>query len=346
MELNNPPPIVFPDYVDSARGYFDERVVELIAEPPVLTAAQIAELSSTPDVAESISRGRGFMLAGRVCDAAKTLEPAILSHPHAAALCGLCMYALGRAQRAILIWETMALSLPADVPPSLYQSLVNLGRWMIKENGATHPEADAFTMLCEGRGIDVGCGGNKTCPGAIGVDLTPGGAAGVHGGQRGVTSGADVIASGDYMPMFGDGTLDYVIARHNLEHYKDYLRAIFEWRRVLRPGGLLGVAVPDHDSVDTIRLDPTHFHVFTKDSLTRIFSLIPGLRLITVSPLIPRWSVMVIAQKPPCDAPFDYTAAVNTRERERALAKMEYYKNRGATTLAEQCAMEAELVYG
>jgi SAM-dependent methyltransferase len=43
-----------------------------------------------------------------------------------------------------------------------------------------------------------------------------------------------------------DGSLDFLIANHVLEHMKDPLGAIREWLRVLRDGGHLYIAVPEH----------------------------------------------------------------------------------------------------
>jgi SAM-dependent methyltransferase len=42
-----------------------------------------------------------------------------------------------------------------------------------------------------------------------------------------------------------DGAYDVVLSSHCLEHLADPLRALSEWRRVVRPGGHLLVAVPD-----------------------------------------------------------------------------------------------------
>jgi predicted SAM-dependent methyltransferase len=36
-----------------------------------------------------------------------------------------------------------------------------------------------------------------------------------------------------------------VVARHNLEHYVDVVKTLCEWRRVLKPGGVMAILVPD-----------------------------------------------------------------------------------------------------
>jgi SAM-dependent methyltransferase len=153
------------------------------------------------------------------------------------------------------------------------------------------------SRYCEGKGIDVGCGSKKTVPSAIGVDLTPVGERGSAGSQLLEISKADITASGDDLPMFKEGELDYVVASHNLEHYQDPVKAIQEWYRVLKPGGRLILVMPDDDFVNTIALDPTHYHVYTKESLVRLLHVIGGFSVVRNDQLIPRWSFILVAKK-------------------------------------------------
>jgi SAM-dependent methyltransferase len=55
----------------------------------------------------------------------------------------------------------------------------------------------------------------------------------------------DIIASADSLPVVADGSQDFVIANHLLEHLPDPIGAMREWYRVLRPGGTLFLALPD-----------------------------------------------------------------------------------------------------
>ncbi len=118
-----------------------------------------------------------------------------------------------------------------------------------------HPEALALEPYCVGHGIDVGCGHRKVAPHCIGVDLLAAGEVGEHGVVQGQRSVADVQASGDDLHMFADGELDYVVSRHNLEHYVDAVKTLQEWARVTRPGGIVAMIVPDERAGDTIFLD-------------------------------------------------------------------------------------------
>lgn len=168
----------------------------------------------------------------------------------------------------------------------------------VPEDPDQHPERLAVLPYCsEGKGIDVGCGHRKSHPNCIGVDLVAGGDRGEHGVVAGQVSQADVQASGDALTMFADGELDFVVARHNLEHYVDVLKTLGEWKRVLKSGGTLAVVLPDDRHVDTIALDPTHKHVFTPDSFRRYMDGIGGFREVEVRPAVEGWSFVAAYEK-------------------------------------------------
>lgn len=150
---------------------------------------------------------------------------------------------------------------------------------------------------CIGRGIDVGCGHRKVAPHCIGVDIIAAGVEGEHGVVRGQRSVADIQASGDDLHMFADGELDYVVSRHNLEHYVDVVKTLQEWARVTRTGGIVAMIVPDERAGDTIFLDPTHKHVFTPESLERLIGVIDGLRFVKADVVTPSWSFMAVAAR-------------------------------------------------
>lgn len=160
-----------------------------------------------------------------------------------------------------------------------------------------HPEIRAVEEVCVGRGLDVGCGSSKTTPDCIGVDITPANVIGSVGCEAGRVCLAEVTASGDALSMFEDGSLDFVVARHNLEHYHDPARTLREWKRVLRPGGRIGVVVPDHDKVDTYALDPTHYCHFTRDSLLQLVQSVGELQVRKLDVCVPNWSLVGIFEK-------------------------------------------------
>ena len=94
-----------------------------------------------------------------------------------------------------------------------------------------------------------------------------------------------------------DGELDYVVSRHNLEHYVDVVKTLQEWARVTRPGGIVAMIVPDERAGDTIFLDPTHKHVFTPESLERLIGVIDGLRFVKAEVVTPSWSFLAVAER-------------------------------------------------
>lgn len=55
----------------------------------------------------------------------------------------------------------------------------------------------------------------------------------------------DLIAPAENLAPLGDGSQDFVIASHLLEHMGDPIGALKEWYRVLRPGGHLVLVLPD-----------------------------------------------------------------------------------------------------
>jgi SAM-dependent methyltransferase len=55
----------------------------------------------------------------------------------------------------------------------------------------------------------------------------------------------DIIDDGERLTRVADASQDFVIANHFLEHCQDPLGAVESMLRVLRPGGVLYLAVPD-----------------------------------------------------------------------------------------------------
>jgi SAM-dependent methyltransferase len=57
--------------------------------------------------------------------------------------------------------------------------------------------------------------------------------------------GEQIVAEGSELRGLPDGKYDFVLASHVLEHIANPLRALLEWKRVLKAGGGLFVIVPD-----------------------------------------------------------------------------------------------------
>ncbi|MEO6796195.1 MAG: class I SAM-dependent methyltransferase [Candidatus Dormibacter sp.] len=54
-----------------------------------------------------------------------------------------------------------------------------------------------------------------------------------------------MIGNAEDLSAFSDNSQDFVIANHLLEHLEDPIRALVEFHRVLRPDGVLYMALPD-----------------------------------------------------------------------------------------------------
>ncbi len=159
------------------------------------------------------------------------------------------------------------------------------------------PEQEVLIPYCKGIGIDVGCGSKKTHPSAIGIDTTPKGMSGKYGSETRMISNADICLSGDNLGIFADGVFDYVVSRHNLEHYDNPSKVLREWKRVLKKKGILGVVLPDDEALNTIKLDPTHKHAFTKESFKKVMEEAGGFKILELKTCIPKWSFVCIAKK-------------------------------------------------
>src|SRR4051812_24637479 len=55
----------------------------------------------------------------------------------------------------------------------------------------------------------------------------------------------DVVDDGQTLATVPDGSVDFVVANHFIEHTEDPIAALANHARVLRPGGVLFLAVPD-----------------------------------------------------------------------------------------------------
>ena len=120
-------------------------------------------------------------------------------------------------------------------------------------------------------GVDLGCGpGIKGLEdlNIVGLDLAKKGERG-SGGRKFTDADPNLTADATNMPVEG-GSVDFVLARHLLEHLVEPISALEEWRRVLKDEGELMLTVPNHEKANTIVLDATHVHAYTPKSLSAL----------------------------------------------------------------------------
>lgn len=116
--------------------------------------------------------------------------------------------------------------------------------------------------------LDLGCGGQKLHPKMVGVDIRRNGQVGV-GGNWDRPAVADMEADVLALPL-KDHSVDGILAKHLLEHVIDPVKAILEWKRVLKLGGKLVILCPDYRFCEAISVDPSHVHAFTPESVASL----------------------------------------------------------------------------
>ena len=92
-------------------------------------------------------------------------------------------------------------------------------------------------QFAKGNGLDICCGDFL-----VGTDDQ---ASGVDGDNKMV--GVDYFREGDDLCFQQDGTLDFVVTNY-LDGMPNPIRALVDWSRVLKPGGVLAIAVRDADA--------------------------------------------------------------------------------------------------
>lgn len=112
-------------------------------------------------------------------------------------------------------------------------------------------------QYCRGLGLEIGPGRFPYCPkpGAVYLDS--------HTDAKGLPYGTpspDIVARAGAIPR-PDGTFDYVLSAHVLEHMQNTIPVLREWIRVLKPGGVLFTILPHAErTIDRYRAKTTLAH--------------------------------------------------------------------------------------
>jgi predicted SAM-dependent methyltransferase len=108
---------------------------------------------------------------------------------------------------------------------------------------------DVANRYIAGHGIEIGAG-NSPIRFAANVDVkyvdfaTKEVLVNVHGFAEDWTA-PDIIDDGEKLLSIADGSLDFVIACHVLEHTQNPLRVMQTWFSKIRSGGVVFIAIPD-----------------------------------------------------------------------------------------------------
>ncbi len=113
-----------------------------------------------------------------------------------------------------------------------------------------------FTRYLTGKGLDIGCGDD-----ALKIPL------GMVVPWDKEQGDAQYLAS-----CTSDEVFDFVYSSHCLEHMRDVEKTLRNWVRVIRPGGILYVTIPDYQLYEKMRFpsrfNGDHKHTFSME-LTR-----------------------------------------------------------------------------
>jgi SAM-dependent methyltransferase len=121
-------------------------------------------------------------------------------------------------------------------------------RRVLNNRRTVHESAFVHRWLDGLRGVEIGAAAHN----AFGVDALNvdrfGGMDTVYKRHErhecGRAAPVDVVAPGDRLP-FADGSVDFVLASHVIEHFPDPIAALLEWRRVARR--VVVLVVPHRD---------------------------------------------------------------------------------------------------
>lgn len=76
-------------------------------------------------------------------------------------------------------------------------------------------------------------------------------------------AGRNIFCDASDLACIADQSYDFILSSHNLEHFANPVKALLEWKRVIRPGGGLIVLLPNYQrTFDHLRTPTTVDHMF------------------------------------------------------------------------------------
>lgn len=110
----------------------------------------------------------------------------------------------------------------------------------------------------------------------------------------------DIVDDGETLESLDVGSLDFIVANHVIEHCENPLRTLERWLTLLRPGGVIYMAIPDQRATfDRARPLTSFQHVLRDyqegadwsrlDHLREYARLVEGIAETDVGPVVRRW---------------------------------------------------------
>lgn len=163
------------------------------------------------------------------------------------------------------------------------------------------------TKYCVGRGIELGAAAHNPF-GLDTVNVAPPDDYEFFKNAQikmcGAAASVDIFAEGDNLP-FDDNSQDFVINSHVIEHMPNPIKALKEWHRVIKPGGIVFIICPKRNALKTdipkplttikhlledFELNKTidtheghkrgHYHIWTIETFLEMLKLVPELKVV------------------------------------------------------------------
>uniref|UniRef100_A0A6M3ISP9 Putative radical SAM superfamily protein n=1 Tax=viral metagenome TaxID=1070528 RepID=A0A6M3ISP9_9ZZZZ len=143
--------------------------------------------------------------------------------------------------------DTLAQCKLYEIMNKYEEKIKNIERGIISGKSIIHPESKLAHKYCIGKGLEIG--GSAHNPfglDTINVDITDSMTTRFKKEEINLCGKAllvDIVAPGDAIPLPG-ASQDFVISSHVLEHFTNPIKALIEWNRLLKPGGIIFMIIP------------------------------------------------------------------------------------------------------
>ena len=103
------------------------------------------------------------------------------------------------------------------------------------------PSGHPLTAL---NGVNIGCGQRTVSPLLLQIDIMREAVLDPESGAHGQLNASAFLADPNDLP-FKEASIDYMVSLHTLEHIEDPIETVNHWLNVIKPGGGIGIVVPD-----------------------------------------------------------------------------------------------------